>query len=142
MSEPTKQPEKTPREWLRYAQGDLDVAEREMAYTSPSYHTVCFLCQSAAEKFLKGYLIAQSWPLKKIHDLVDLLGDCTHYDQTFDDLIPDGVVLNEYITSGRYPGDVALEAIGSDEAQQAVQSARRIRDAVLAQLSTNTEQEG
>lgn len=100
MSVPTKQPEKTPREWLRYAKGDLDVAEREMAYTSPSYHTVCFLCQSASEKFLKGY------------------------------------------TSGRYPGDVALEVIGPDEAEQAIQSARRIRDAVLARLSTSTKQKG
>lgn len=32
MNVPTKRPEKTPREWLRYAEGDLGVAERELAY--------------------------------------------------------------------------------------------------------------
>jgi len=141
MSVPSKPPEKTPREWLRYAKGDIDVAEREMAYTSPAYHTLCFLCQSAAEKF-KGYLIAQSWPLKRTHDIVDLLGDCTQYDRTFNVLIPDGVILNEYITQGRYPGDVAFEDIGPDEAQQALKAACRIRDVVLARLSASTKRGG
>ena len=58
MNRPSKQPVETPGEWLRYAEGDLGVAEREMRYQVPVYHTICFLCQGAAEKFLKGYLIA------------------------------------------------------------------------------------
>ena len=37
-----KRPVETPREWLRYAEGDLSVAEREMQYEMPAYHTVCF----------------------------------------------------------------------------------------------------
>jgi HEPN domain-containing protein len=59
MNEPPKRPVETPREWWRYAEEDLGVAEREMEESSKAYHTICFLCQSAAEKFLKGYLIAQ-----------------------------------------------------------------------------------
>jgi hypothetical protein len=58
MSAQARRPVETPREWLRYAEGDLGVAEREMAYEAPAYHTVCFLCQSAAEKLLKGYLVS------------------------------------------------------------------------------------
>jgi len=73
MSGQPERPVETPREWLRYAQGDLGVAEREMQSQRPAYHTVCFLCQSAAEKFLKGYLIAQGWTLEKTHDMVALL---------------------------------------------------------------------
>ena len=53
MSDPDRLPIELPREWLRYAEGDLRVAERE-----------------------------------------------------WDDLLPEGEVLNEYVIAGRYPGDL------------------------------------
>ena len=59
MSGRPELPVEIPREWLRYAEGDLRVAERDMRSQSPVYHAICFLCQSAAEKFLKAYLISQ-----------------------------------------------------------------------------------
>ena len=59
MNDRPKRPVETSQEWLRYAEEDFGVAEREMLSEEPAYHTICFLCQSAAEKFLKGYLIAQ-----------------------------------------------------------------------------------
>jgi len=136
MSGPETSPEKTPHEWLRYAEGDLAVAYREISYESPVYHTICFLCQGAAEKFLKAYLIAQGWPLKKIHDITDLLKNCMAYDRSFSALLPDGAILNEYITAGRYPGDLAFEQIGEVEAKEAIQAARAIRDAVVARMTT------
>ena len=36
MSDEDKHPVETPREWLRYAEGELGVAEREMKAESPS----------------------------------------------------------------------------------------------------------
>ena len=34
---------------------DMGVAEREMPSSkTPAYHTICFLCHSAAEKFEKA----------------------------------------------------------------------------------------
>lgn len=80
MSEQPKHPVETPKEWLRYAIEDFGVAEREIQYSKPSYHTVCFLCQSAAEKFLKGFLIAHGWKLQKTHDIITLLGFCSDHD--------------------------------------------------------------
>ncbi|HEY84520.1 MAG TPA: HEPN domain-containing protein [Chloroflexi bacterium] len=135
MNKPGKLPEKTPQVWLHYAKGDLAVAEREINSESPVYHTICFLCQGAAEKFLKAYLIAQGWPLKKIHDITDLLKDCMSYDQAFEVLLPNGAILNEYITAGRYPSDLAFEMMGLAEAQEALQATREIRDAVIARIS-------
>ena len=107
------------------------MAEREMEATAPAYHTICFLCQSAAEKYLKGYLIAQGWELEKTHDLVALLTRCVDYEGRFATLREGGAVLNEYIIAGRYPGDVAYEAIGAEEAVAIV---RRISDAVQSEL--------
>ncbi len=122
-----KRPVETPREWLRYAEGDLGVAEREMQSQSPAYHTICFLCQSAAEKFLKGYLIAQGWALEKTHDIAALLEACAEYDPEWGDLAAEGAVLNEYIVAGRYPGDIVLEDIERAEADEAIEAVRRIR---------------
>ena len=65
MNDRKKRPVETPAAWFRFADENLAVAEREMATDSPAYHTVCFLCQGASEKYLKGYLIAQGWDLEK-----------------------------------------------------------------------------
>lgn len=127
MSNQPEQPVETPGEWLRYAEGDLGVAEREMRYEEPSYHTICFLCQAAAEKYLKGYLIAQGWTLEKTHDMVQLVGLCADYDAELGTMVTEAAILNEYIIVARYPGEVAVEHIGSVEAQEALDATRRIR---------------
>jgi HEPN domain-containing protein len=139
MSAQRKLPVETPRGWIRHANENLGVAEREMQYEVPAYHTVCFLCQSAAEKYLKGYLIAHGWALKKTHDIAELLELCTEYDAKFEGLLEEGTVLNEYITEGRYPGDIAFESIGGVEAQEAVSIARRIRETVVARLPIDND---
>jgi HEPN domain-containing protein len=112
MSERPDRATRTVREWLRYAEEDLGVAERESARGTGAYHTICFLCQAAAEKLLKAYLIGRGWTLERTHDIVALLEFCAEHDPYWRDLAPDGAVLIEYILAGRYPGDLALEGIG------------------------------
>jgi HEPN domain-containing protein len=41
------------------------------------------LLQEAAERLLKGYLIAKGWHLVRTHDLVKLLEDAASYDAAF-----------------------------------------------------------
>ncbi len=135
MSAPDKKPVETPGEWLRYANENLRVAEYALELPEPAWHTICFLCQSAAEKFLKAYLVAQGWNLQKTHDIVVLLRFCSDYDNIFTGLLQDGAILNEYISAGRYPGDLTFEAIGSDEAQEAVAITQLIADYVVARVS-------
>ena len=127
MSASHDRPVETPQQWLRYAEGDLTVAEHEMQTPSPVYHTVCFLCQSAAEKFLKGYLISRGWSLEKTHDLVALLGWCADYDAELGGIVAEGALLNEYIVAGRYPGDIASEQIRAAEATEALEAAQKVR---------------
>lgn len=137
MNDQPERPVETPGAWLRYAEGDLGVAAREMHYPTPSFHTIGFLCQSAAEKFLKGYLIAQGWVLEKTHDIVQLVGVCADYDLELGAMVAEGAILNEYVIAGRYPGDITFEYIGRAEAEEALQAvchiARRVRD--LMELS-------
>ncbi len=136
MSDQNQLPLETPREWLRYAEGDLRVAEREMLSEAPAYHTICFLCQGAAEKFLKGYLIAQGWELDKTHDILKLLKECSNHDPQLGELVVEGEILNEYIIAGRYPGDIAFEDIGKIEAEEAIAAARAIRARVAGLVGT------
>ncbi len=131
MSEQDKLPVETPREWLRYAEGELGVAEREMKAEAPAYHTACFLCQSSAEKFIKSFLIARGWALEKTHDILELLEFCADYDSVLGAMVVEGATLNEYITAGRYPGDIAFEDIGKAQAEEALTAARAIRARVL-----------
>lgn len=141
MSAPNKKPVETPGEWLRYANENLRVAEYALTLPEPAWHTICFLCQSAAEKFLKAYLVAQGWKLQKTHDIVVLLRFCSDFDNAFAGLLQDGAILNEYITAGRYPGDLTFEDIGSDEAQEAVAITQQIADYVVASVSASHPQQ-
>lgn len=130
MTASNDRPMATAQQWLHYAEGDLAVAEREMQSQSPVYHTVCFLCQSAAEKFIKGFLISRGWTLEKTHDLVQLLGWSGDYDAELAGMIDEGALLNEYIVAGRYPGDIASEHIGANDAKEALEAAKRIQTQV------------
>ena len=98
---------------------------------------MCFLCQAAAEKLLKAYLIAQGWTLERTHDVVTLLELCAAHDANWRDLMDEGAVLNEYIVSGRYPGDLAFEGIGQPEVEEALQAVRRIHARVTTVLKTS-----
>jgi HEPN domain-containing protein len=130
MSGLPDKPVETPKAWIRFAEGDLAVAEREMQSELPVYHPVCFLCQSAAEKFLKGYLISMGWKLEKTHDMVELLGYCAGYDEELGSMIAEGAVLNEYIVAGRYPGDIFTEHIDNLAAEEALRAVQRISSRV------------
>lgn len=121
----------TVREWLRHADGEFVVAEREMRAEKPVYHTICFLCHSSAETHIRAFLPNQGWALIESHDLLPLLAECASYDYELSQLQAEGKVLNKYIIVGRYPGDIGVAASGKAEAEVALAAARRIRDRVL-----------
>lgn len=122
------------RAWWSYAEGDLRLAQQGLRGANPPYHTICFLAQSAGEKFLKAYLISKGWELKKTHDLVELLKYCSTYHPVFVTLTDEAALLNDYITAGQYPARMLL-SITHDEALEAVLSAKKLRQAVKKLLS-------
>jgi HEPN domain-containing protein len=138
MSDPANLSPDNFAEWLQYANGDLRVAEIALTDPLPAYHTICFLCQSAAEKFLKAYLLSKGWALRKTHDLVELIDQCATYDIELGDMIEEAAGLNEFIIAGRYPGDFSIEKLNAVEAEKALQAVRRIRDRVNALLSNSS----
>jgi HEPN domain-containing protein len=128
-------------DWQAFARENLLYAKEGIKADFAPYHTICFLCQGSAEKYLKAYLISKGWELKKIHDLDELLEAAVKYDEKFGELFPAAEILNEYITEGRYPGDLPYESIGKTEAEEAIVAAEKIEQVVLGKMKETSSQQ-
>ncbi len=122
------------KDWLRFARENLLFARSGMKEDYAPYHTICFLCQGSAEKYLKAFLIWNGWELKKTHDLEDLLAFCIDFGLEFENLKEECGLLNEYITEARYPGDMPFESIAKDDAREAIEAAYKIEQFVLRKI--------
>jgi len=97
------------REWFEYAADDLRVAAHlfETMHRKP-IEIVCYHCQQAVEKILKGYLIDHDVEPPYIHDLEKLRLMCMEYDSSFEILLEPCRKLTDYVTAGRYPSKVEI----------------------------------
>ncbi|MDR2577214.1 MAG: HEPN domain-containing protein [Chitinispirillales bacterium] len=117
--------------WIRRAQMDFDGAVRDAKLFRPPVEIVCYLCQQAAEKILKAYIIAQTRSRIKTHDLEYLLGKCLSYSADFDNLRNCCLRLNPYVTFARYPSDIEPT---EHHMRQAVKDAGEVVDFAKSKL--------
>ena len=118
--------------WLSYAQNDLKIAKisyQEDAILSSAF----FLTQQCAEKALKAFLIFHNKPIRRIHDLVEILKECMKIDPDFIKLRKDAEGLNPYIVTYRYP-DSALPFPDKMSLWASILEAERILDFVLQRI--------
>jgi HEPN domain-containing protein len=95
------------KKWIRFAQMDFDSAVALSERFRPPLEIICYLCQQAAEKILKAYIIAKTNTLaQKTHYLKDLLKTCVPYCADFDKFRIICDKLTPYITVTRYPSIV------------------------------------
>jgi HEPN domain-containing protein len=127
------------KDWLKFAKENLLFARSGIEEEFSPFHTICFLCQGSSEKYLKAFLIWNGWALKKTHDLVELLGYCIDYEPGFDDYKEECLLLNEYITEGRYPGDLPFEDVTKKDAQEAINAASKIEAYILLNIGLPEE---
>jgi HEPN domain-containing protein len=121
--------------WLNLAKENLLSAQILIDEEFSPYHTVCFMCQGSAEKYIKAYLIWNGWELEKIHDMEELLKYAIKLDTSFEELRDECKLLNEYITSGRYPGDLPWEMIGKPQADEAIEAAEKIEKVISKRMN-------
>jgi HEPN domain-containing protein len=118
--------------WFEKAQNDLRNAEHTLTLEEGCpVDTVCFHAQQCAEKCLKALLLSSGVDFPKTHDLralMQLLPPGTAVGVEIEELLS----LNRYSVEARYPGD--WEPITREQAEEAVGIARRLREAVRAQL--------
>jgi len=135
----TSESQKKLRDWLALAKENLLIAQSNLNARFSPYHTICFLSQESAQKYLKAYLIAQGWRLDETDDLKKLIKEALSYDASFSALFSTTNVLNGYALDGFYPGESNFEHIDKIKAKEAIEAAEKIEQFVLSKLANFTE---
>jgi len=112
--------------WFQKAENDLLNVENNLKATRYPADTVCFHCQQAAEKYLKGFLAWHQVPFVKIHDLLELLKQVTQISGAAEELSPSLLKLDQYAVQIRYPHEYGGTPSKS-EVQEAVAAAYTVR---------------
>ncbi|MCL2046991.1 MAG: HEPN domain-containing protein [Oscillospiraceae bacterium] len=126
-------------EWLNYAKMDLMTAEHLLTMRPLPLEIICYHCQQAAEKYLKGYLVFKGIiEPPKTHDLVLLKIDCMKTDASFESISRACEVLTRYGIQPRYPNEMEIT---EKDMQNALNYARQIKDfAPLQAIDEELEQ--
>lgn len=88
-------------EWFIMAQKDLRSAKILFEHGADN-EIICFHCQQAIEKYLKGYLIFVTGELHEGHSLVKLVKKAMVYHDDFHGLIKDLAFVNTFYIETRY----------------------------------------
>lgn len=121
------------QEWVIKAEEDLKVAEYLSATEDEEevllpIGSICFHCQQAAEKYLKGFLVLNGIDPPKTHDLDDLCELCAEISDSFKNIADQCSELTAYAVQPRYPTGMELN---EQDMRDALNNARAIRDFVL-----------
>ncbi|MFH1259384.1 MAG: HEPN domain-containing protein [Elusimicrobiota bacterium] len=98
------------KRWFEIADKDLSEAEFLLKNERP-LEDVAFFVQQAAEKYLKGFLISNGWELRKIHDLISLIGEAIKIDKKFEEFSQPFQMVTKYYFDSRYPVWLKYEVI-------------------------------
>jgi len=107
--------ETSPADWYRLAEDRLRAADTVYAQAGTTYAGVELL-HEAVERYIKGYLISKGWPLRRTHDLSDLLSAAMAYDPAFAEFGPLADNLTDQFWAQHYPGG-DLSGVGADYAE-------------------------
>ncbi len=118
--------------WIEKARSDLLNADNNLAAQEVPYDTVCFHCQQAAEKLLKGFLVAHGCEYPITHNLFVILEKTLEFDDSADSLRETLALLNPYSVEVRYPGDAWMPT--PDDATEARQAAQKVFEWVQSRL--------
>ncbi len=110
------------KRWFDKAKSDLLDADNNLSADKVPCDTVCFHCQQAAEKLLKGFLVAHGCEYPITHNLFVILDKVVEYDGLAELLREALALLNPYAVEIRYPGDAWMPTLeDTREARQAAQ---------------------
>ena len=110
------------REWYKFSMTDLATAKHLNDTMRPKpLEIICYHCQQAAEKMLKGFLVSNGIIPPKTHDLHQLRNDCTEINNAFDELYDICAFLTQYSSQPRYPNEIEISEIDVERALKAAQ---------------------
>jgi len=109
------------RQWVTYAEEDLRPAQHAMRMVVPCpYRLVAYRAQQCAEKYLKGFLVAQGIDFPRTHNISVLL-ELADPKTGWLGSLAEAEQLTPYAVMTRYPGEE--EPVTQTEASEAIQIA-------------------
>jgi HEPN domain-containing protein len=126
------------RAWFDKAENDLLTVRNNLAAEVVPADMVCFHCQQAAEKYLKGFLAWHAVPFHRTHDLVDLVTHCSSILPALSAIASEATILADYAVDVRYP-DAPHSNPTLEQAREAMSAALAVRRAVLTALGLEDE---
>ena len=122
MSLPERFPPDDPREWMNRARSDLTQAKNQVP--GVYLENLCFNAQQAAEKAIKGVMIARDIEFPYVHDLARLLSLLIEVGESIPAAISRASVLTKYATITRCPGEI--RPVSEAEYQEAIAIAEAV----------------
>jgi HEPN domain-containing protein len=119
---PDRFPPDDPREWLNRARSNL--LRARAAPLGVYLEDPCFDAQQAAEKAVKGVMIARGIDFPYVHDLAELLTLLLEAGEEIPPSVRESARLTRYAIVTRYPG--ALESVTTEEYERAVAIAETV----------------
>jgi HEPN domain-containing protein len=115
------------QEWRRYANRDLEAAVHMANNMRPTPdEIICFHCQQAVEKYLKGFLVLNGIEdPPHIHDIDTLRKECEKFEANFTAITLLCADLTRYGSQPRYPASIQ---IAPDDMRRALSYAQAVRD--------------
>ena len=131
-------------EWLELAEMDLGAAKYLLGMRPVPVEIICYHCEQAAEKFLKGALTLFQIEPPKTHDLLQLCKMCCEVDERFAQLVDACVELTPYGVQIRYPSNLELNETDMHIALRECGMIREFTQGIFQHngLCDNTEPEG
>jgi len=96
-------------EWFDLAKMDLNSAEFLLDMRPVPVEIICYHCEQAAEKMLKGILVRFDIEPPRTHDLIQLCKLCCEADARFERLTDACLELTPYGVQVRYPSSMELD---------------------------------
>lgn len=123
-----------PQDWLIKADRDLALIQ-DILHKAASYpDLICYHCQQAAEKYLKASLLYHGQPIKRTHDLEELLDLIFPFEKSINaDFYNKALVIKNYAVHIRYPNPFADPS--EADVLEAVECARFFRNFAVRVLS-------
>jgi len=120
------------RQWLANAEQNMKAGEALLVAEPPLLYPACFHAQQAAEKYLKALVTWHQIEFPKTHAIEQLLDLVKDAEPETASSLRDAVALTPYDVDIRYPGNQPEPNL--EEAREAVEPARIVRDTVLDRL--------